>query len=276
MNITESLGWAITLLETGPSPRLDAEVLLRHVCNLSRTELITRSTDTLTDRQWQHFRSLINQRKAGIPIAQLTSEKEFWSLSLKVTANTLIPRPETETLVEQVLAIVPKDVSWDIADLGTGCGAIAVAIAGERPACRITATDFSGTALDVARGNAKTHGLNNIDFALGDWTAALNGKQFDIIVCNPPYIAANDIHLNTGDLVHEPLTALASGKHGLDDLTRIITDGRNCLRKNGHLLLEHGYDQADAVSQLLQQHDYHNIGHQTDLAGHVRITGAQT
>jgi len=280
MTITESLRWAEAKLQTSPSSRLDAEVLLRFVCGLAPTQIITRSHEIITDKQWADFQALLGQRIEGIPIAYLTGEKEFWSMMFKVTPDTLIPRPETETLVEQALSIIPADEAWMIADLGTGSGAIAIAIASERPRCKVIATDSSEIALAVATNNAQRHRIKNISFECGDWTLALKNaysknKLFNIIVSNPPYIATNDPHLKTGDVLHEPLTALASGKDGLDDLAQIIADSKNCLLDGGYLLLEHGYDQAESVRQLLREHGYRNIALHKDLAGHVRVTGAQ-
>lgn len=280
MTISESLQWAEDILRISSSPRLDAEVLLRFACGVTQTELITRSQETIKDKQWTDFQALVDQRKEGVPIAYLTSEKEFWSMALTVTPDTLIPRPETETLVEQALSIIPIDEPWILADLGTGSGAIAIAIANERPRCEIIATDNSEVVLAVAKENAQRYRLTNITFVLDDWTSALKdthskNKYFNIIVSNPPYIAEQDPHLKTGDVVHEPITALASGKNGLDDLAQIIADSKNCLLDGGYLLLEHGYDQADPVRQLLQEHGYRNITLHKDLAGHVRVTGAQ-
>ena len=209
------------LTPTSPTPRLDAEVLLMHVLGLMRAELVTRAGQSLTAAQAQQLRALLERRQAGEPVAYLTGEREFWSLRLKVTPATLIPRPETELLVEQALARIPPDAHWNIADLGTGSGAIAIAIAHERPHCRVHACDHSATALDVARANAARLGTTNIEFSHGDWFAPLARRTLEMIVSNPPYVRADDPHLNEGDVRFEPRTALIGGPDGLDAIRLI-------------------------------------------------------
>ena len=188
---------------------------------------------------------------------------------------TLIPRPETETLVGCALSVVPPDAPWQIADLGTGSGAIALALAHERPDCTILATDRSDTVLEVAFANAQRLEVDNIMFACGDWCQPLANRRFQLIISNPPYIPAADPHLQQGDVRFEPLTALAAGPDGLDALRRIITCARNHLHEHGWLMLEHGYAQAEQVEVLLARHGYCEITCHRDLAGHQRVTTAR-
>jgi release factor glutamine methyltransferase len=194
-------------------------------------------------------------------------------MALLVTPDVLIPRPETELLVEQALARIPQDAEWSIADLGTGSGAIAQAIAKERPRCHVVATDASERALAVARANAMRLGIRNIEFRQGEWFAPLVGQQFDIIVCNPPYVPADDLHLGEGDVRFEPRAALVSGCDGLDAIRIIATSAGAHLKPGGWLLLEHGHDQGEAVAQLLTARMGDQVVRYADLAGQPRITG---
>lgn len=264
-----------TLAESSPSPRLDAEVLAMHVTGLTRTALITRSGEALSTEQEARLRELIERRRQGEPVAYLTGRREFWSLELAVTPDVLIPRPETELLVEQALARIPADASWQIADLGTGSGAIALAIASERPRCRVIATDASPAALAVARGNAGRLGIGNVEFREGEWFAPLAGLTFDLIVGNPPYIAAADPHLMEGDVRFEPRAALVSGPDGLDAIRRIAAQGPAHLTAGGWLLLEHGYDQAIAVQSILRENGFAAITGVMDLGGNGRVTAGR-
>jgi release factor glutamine methyltransferase len=251
---------------------LDAELLVMHVCRLSRTELLTRDRQPLTAEQEVALGELLARRRQGEPIAYLTARREFWSLDLTVSPATLVPRPETELLVERALARIPPDAAWSVADLGTGSGAIALAIARERPYCRVVATDNSSAALAIARANAARLNLS-VDFRLGDWLAPLAGETFEILVSNPPYVASGDPHLAA--LRHEPVSALAAGPDGLDAIRAIAAAARAALNPGGWLLLEHGYDQAAAVGALLRQHGYKNIGCYPDLAGQDRVSEGQ-
>jgi len=264
------------LAAVSPSPRLDAEVLLMHVTGLTRTALITRAQEPLLPEHDERLHMLLTRRARGEPIAYLTGRREFWSLDLCVTPDVLIPRPETELLVEQTLAHIPEDAEWTVADLGTGSGAIALAIATERPHCRLIATDSSAAALAVARANATRLGIAKVEFWHGEWLKPLAGMRFDVIVSNPPYVRANDPHLTQGDVRFEPESALVAGADGLDAIRRIAVDALSCLRPGGWLLLEHGYDQAKAVRALLEIHGYDAVASCRDTAGHERVTAGRT
>lgn len=261
-----------TLADSSPTPRLDAEVLVMHACGINRSELITRQETALTGEQRHKLEGLLERRKHGEPVAYLTGTREFWSMELNVTPATLIPRPETELLVEKALKQIPRDAAWTVADLGTGSGAIALAIAREHPRCRVIATDSSPDALAVARTNAEKFGLTNIEFREGDWFAALADAGFDIILSNPPYIRAGDPHLKQGDLRFEPVTALVSGADGLDAIRYIARHAHEFLMPGGWLLFEHGWDQADAAGEILRRQGYRDIVSHADLAGHARVT----
>jgi release factor glutamine methyltransferase len=255
-----------------PSARLDAEVLAMHVCGLNRAQLVTRADTPLSAPQQLTLRALLARRISGVPLAYLTGEREFWSMALRVTDATLIPRPDTETLVEQALARIPQDAAWRIADLGTGSGAIALAIARERPRCHIVATDISAPALAVARGNAERLGLVNITFRAGSWHLPLQDERFDMVVSNPPYLRAGDAHLRAGDVQFEPRHALVAGDDGLDAIRTIAHHIKASLNSGGWLLLEHGYDQARAVGEILRAEGYGDIQCYQDLSGHDRVS----
>jgi release factor glutamine methyltransferase len=277
MNVAAALQQASALLkETSPTPRLDAEVLVMHACGIGRSELITRQETALTAEQQNRLKNLLARRRQGEPVAYLTGTREFWSMELNVTPATLIPRPETELLVEKALEHIPHDAAWTVADLGTGSGAIALAIAKERPRCHVIATDSSPAALAVARSNAEKFGLTNIEFREGDWFAPLTGKTCDMILSNPPYVRAGDPHLQQGDLRFEPATALVAGADGLDAIRHIARHAREFLAPGGWLLFEHGWDQVDAIHALLQHKGWRNIASHHDLAGHYRVTESVT
>lgn len=262
---------------TGDSAHLDAAVLLAHVLGKPRTYLLAwpeRQPDTA---QQQRYAGLLARRQRGEPVAYLTGQREFWSLALEVTPDTLIPRPETETLVALALQAIPLEAPLLIADLGTGSGAIALALASERPRCHVVATDCSVAALAVAQRNAKRLQLDNIEFLAGHWLAPLAGRRFDLIVSNPPYIAAQDPHLDTGDIRFEPRSALTAGTDGMDALRQIAQDARTHLRDNGRLFMEHGYDQGPAACALLQGAGYQEVCDHADTAGLDRVvTGHNT
>ncbi|WP_018232598.1 peptide chain release factor N(5)-glutamine methyltransferase [Thioalkalivibrio thiocyanodenitrificans] len=265
------------LAEAAPGePRRDAEILLQHVLGCERSWLAAHDTDPLPREQAARFRALWARRLAGEPVAYLTGRRGFWTLDLSVNADVLIPRPETELLVETALARIPGDAAWDLADLGTGSGAIALALARERPACRVLATDRSAEALTVARANARRHGIGNVDFREGGWWAPLEGLRFDLIVSNPPYVPAADPHLSRGDVRFEPRGALASGPEGLDDLRTIIAGAPARLHPGGTLLLEHGYDQGGAVRALLRAAGFTDVRTWRDLNGHERVSGGRS
>ncbi len=253
-------------------PRLEAEILLAHALGQSRSHLMAWPEKTVTPEQHDRFQQLVIQRMAGEPIAYLTGRREFWSLELDVSHATLIPRPETELLVERALELIPADAQWQIADLGTGSGAIAAAIASERPRCNITATDTSKEALAIAEGNFQRLKLNNVTTRHGAWCDPLAKQPFHMIVSNPPYVAENDPYLQQGDLPREPQQALRSGPDGLDDIRQIIQQAPGHLCEEGWLLLEHGYDQGAAIRELLTAAGFSNIQTRKDLAGHDRMS----
>lgn len=263
------------LRSTSSTPRLDAEVLAMHVCGLDRSGLITHGHSVLTDDQQRRLETLLVRRSQGEPTAYLTGAREFWSMELHVSPATLIPRPETELLVEKALAHVPQDAKWTIADLGTGCGAIALALAQERPRCRIIATDISPAALDVARANAARFGPTNVEFREGSWFEPLAGMKLDMIVSNPPYVRANDPYLEQGDVRFEPEQALVAGPEGLDAIRQIALSARAHLNPAARFLFEHGWDQAAAIGQLLHQLGYRNIVCYPDLGGRDRVTACR-
>lgn len=272
MQIRQILDAAVASLETvSDSPRLDCECLLAHILNKNRVYLMTWPEHELNNVQQQQFEQLLRQRQQGTPVAYLLGRAEFWSLSLKVDDHTLIPRPETELLVEQALSLIPPQANWQIADLGTGSGAIAIALASERPDCRFTAVDINPATLAVAQTNAQHHQLENIQFVCGSWLEPVTGK-FQMIVSNPPYIAEDDPHLQQGDIRFEPRRALVSNRQGLADIEHIIDTARNYLIPPGILILEHGYDQATAVRNLLHKYEYHDCYSVTDLQGHERTS----
>lgn len=260
------------LTASSPTPRLDAEVLLRHVTGSSPSGLIAGADRPLGADAMRRLDDLVSRRERGEPIAYLTGEREFWSLNLRVTPATLIPRPETELLVEQALARIPPDARWNIADPGTGSGAIALAIAHERPRCRIHACDYSAAALDVARANAAQLNIANIEFFHGNWLAPLAHRTFEMVVSNPPYVRADDPHLNAGDVRFEPRTALVGGPDGLDAIRSIAKQAFARLMPAGFLILEHGHEQAATVANVLTAAGFCEILCHRDLAGHDRVT----
>ncbi len=271
MNIKQALLDAKQQLPSQEQAALEASVLLAHILQRDKVYLIAHGEEILTASQQQQLSEFITRRQQGEPIAYITGEREFWSLPLQVNDQVLIPRPETELLVEKVLAYLPKEQQL-IADLGTGSGAIALALARERPQWLIHATDSSVAALSVAKTNAENLACPNIQFFSGDWCAALPAKGYDAIISNPPYIDATDPHLQMGDVQFEPRTALVAEQQGLADLEKIIIQAQHYLRPQGYLLLEHGYQQAAAVVALLQANHYMAITTYLDLAGHDRIS----
>lgn len=249
----------------------EGEILLCHVLDVDRAYLLTHGEDALTEKHIAAYESFLARREDGEPIAYLLGKKAFWDIELTVTEDTLIPRPDTELLVDLALALLPQDALL-LADLGTGSGAIALSLAKARPEWAVHATDASEAALQVAQTNQENLDVDNVTFSLGDWYRALeDGLLFDAIISNPPYIAADDPHLET-DIRFEPQSALVSGKDGLNDLRKIILGAKDHLKLNGMLMLEHGYDQADAVKALFEENQFTQVQQYEDLAGHLRVT----
>ena len=283
---------------------LEAQLLLQHALNVNRAWLIVHENDALQPNIHAAFEALLKRRLSGEPIAYILGYREFYGLKLKVSADTLIPRPDTEALVEAALSKIPNpsfrreqfaklrttessydetdsdlrqnDKAWNdelkVLDLGTGTGAIALAIAHHRPQAFVTAVDASENALNIAQENAQSLEIANIKFIKSDWFGALQNEKFDLIVSNPPYIEQNDAHLTQGDLRFEPLAALASGVDGLDDIKRIITNAPKHLNPHGWLMLEHGYNQAACVAALLTNAGFNEIDTIKDLGGNDRVT----
>ncbi len=251
----------------------DAELLLLHALGRrDRGWLFAHAGDALPAEAAERFESLLSQRERGEPVAYLRGRRGFWTLDLEVTPATLIPRPETELLVEQAAMRIAADRTTRVADLGTGSGAIALAIATERFLAHVIATDASRAALDVAQANARTHEIRNVEFRHGDWWAPLAGERFDLIASNPPYIADADPHLEQGDLRFEPRGALASGADGLDAIRIIVAGAPEHLRPGGWLLLEHGWEQGAAVRDLLQSAGFVDVATVRDLEDRDRVT----
>lgn len=265
---------SVALQLDASTARIEVQCLLQRVLGVQRVFLLAHSEQVLLPHQLQIYRDLFQHRLRGEPIAHLLGEREFFGLNFKVTPNTLIPRPDTELLVELALSHI-ANVTDRVLDLGTGTGAIALSIAHNRPGAEVTAVDASEAALSVARENGLRLGINNVRFVQSDWFSALGNQRFDIIVSNPPYIAEGDIHLLQGDVRFEPLSALASGADGLDDIRRICKNSAQHLLPQGWLMFEHGYDQADSVRELLKQNGFVEIFSEKDMAGIDRVTGGK-
>jgi release factor glutamine methyltransferase len=262
---------------------VDARVLLAHVLGVDHAWLVAHALEPLSRAQADTFFALAKRRRDGEPVAYLTGTREFWGLCLAVTPAVLIPRPETEALVETALARLPADRPTSVLDIGTGCGAIALAIARERPLARLTATDLSSAALDVARGNAVRLGIGNVEFKLSDVYSEIAAPTidsseggFDLIASNPPYVAVGDPHLAEGDLRFEPAAALASGRDGLDVLKRVIAGAWPRLGDGGALVVEHGHTQSEVVRALFATAGFTDIVAVRDLAGIPRVVAGRT
>lgn len=255
------------------TPNLDAEILVGHIFKKSRAELFAYSEIRVRPTQKKQLSDCVSRRVAGEPVAYILGEKEFWSLSLTVTSDVLIPRPETEMLVEWILKHLPKDEKLQVADLGTGSGAIAIAIASERPYWQLIAVDNSKKALKVAKTNAERHHIRNINFHFSEWCQALEKQNYHVIVSNPPYILDCDKHLQ--QLKYEPHKALVGGPDGLSSIKTIIKEAKSYLTDDGWLLLEHGFDQSQKIIELMQEANYHQIQEHTDLAGLPRMIVAR-
>ncbi|QBQ54047.1 peptide chain release factor N(5)-glutamine methyltransferase [Nitrosococcus wardiae] len=262
------------LASTG-SGRLEAELLLSFLLEVERSSLHAWPERELTSVQWSRFEQLLQRRAKGEPLAYIRGRQEFWSFDLRVTEATLIPRPETEQLVEESLKRMASEQPLKIADLGTGSGAIALAIGSERPRAQVIGTDISAAALAVARENGRCLGLENVTFRRGDWFTPLGGERFHLLVSNPPYIAEGDPHLTQGGLEFEPDTALIAGDKGLGAIRHIATGAREHLVEGGWLLLEHGYDQGPSLLELLTTLGYRQVVDFCDLAGVPRVVVGQ-
>lgn len=260
------------LTATTVSPALDAEVLLAWVLGKDRSYLRAWHDRALKDEEFEQFSSMIKARVQGIPVAYLIGSREFWSRDFIVGPGVLIPRADTELLIELALKLMPPDRVLDVIDLGTGSGIIAITLAAERPLAKLTATDKSAPALAIAKQNAEKHQVDNVSFLRSDWFDNVPADQFDLILSNPPYIAESDPHLSEGDLRFEPKSALVADEDGLKDIKAIASAALDYLKTKGHLLLEHGYAQAAEVQAILKDLGYHDIETYPDLAGHPRVT----
>lgn len=255
---------------------LDAEILLCHVLGKERVYLYTWPEKALSDQQVSEFSALIIRRQKGEPIAYITGSREFWSLSLKVNESTLIPRPDTERLIEVALDIFSNALSscepLNIVDLGTGTGAIALALASECSYWKVMGVDQSEAAVELAKANAQLNNLGHVQFQVGSWCDGLPHEYFDLIISNPPYIVEADPHLLQGDVRFEPLSALVSPENGLLDIVQIAQQSSRCLKPNGWLMVEHGFEQASAVRQIFKAHGYSEISSYQDIPGNDRVT----
>lgn len=273
MNIAEALEYGRVTLVDREDSNVDVNALLCYTLACQTTYLHTWPEKILTQKQQDNFQQLITQRLTGRPIAHLIGKRGFWSLDLKVTADTLIPRPDTELLVNLALAKMRPNML--VADLGTGSGAIALALAQDVPTANIVAIDFSQSALRVAKQNAAAYDLNNVNFWQGSWLSAIKDHSLDMVVSNPPYIRSDAPHLLQGDVRFEPLSALVSGQDGLDDIRQIIDESKRCLKESGWLLIEHGYHQAEQVQQLFRQAGFIKVSSQKDFGGNDRVVMGQ-
>ncbi len=267
------LGNATTrLADVSDSARLDAELLLCRCIDMPRSYLFAHPEDTLDEAAVERLNLLLERRLSGEPMAYITGIREFWSMELIVSPATLVPRPETELLVDLALRQIPRDTEWQVLDLGTGSGAVAVVIAKERPLCQITAVDQSTAALDVARENVRQLNLGNVTCIEGDWVQPVAGQQFDIVVSNPPYVRADDAALHA--LAAEPVAALVAGEDGLDAIRVLARDCGSILRADGMLLIEHGADQQSEVKSILLQQGWTDVVCHLDIAGKPRVSVA--
>ncbi len=273
ITLSQALQQAIVVLGNNSDARQDAEILLCHVLNCAPVKLITASAQILTGEQQNDYQQLLTARMAGQPVAHLLGRRGFWDLDLMVTGDTLIPRPDTECLVAQALTKMP--VQACCADLGTGSGAIALALAKQRPDSFWLASDFSQQALTVAKANATHYQLPNVQFVGGHWASMIAPETLDLLVSNPPYIADDDPHLEQGDLRFEPRSALASGPDGLRDIRQIVSQAWTVLKKGGWLMIEHGWQQSAAVQNLFKVAGFITISDHQDFGGQDRVVIGQ-
>ncbi|WP_392565325.1 peptide chain release factor N(5)-glutamine methyltransferase [Utexia brackfieldae] len=271
MTYLEWLKAATLYLKGHDSPKRDAEIILGFITQKTRTFLMAFSETVLTDEEVIRLNACLERRKNGEPIAYITGVKEFWSLPLDVGFSTLIPRPDTEKLVELALDHLPKE-PCEILDLGTGTGAIAIALATERPDCLLTAIDYNVDAVKLAQSNASRFSIENIYFLQGDWFKPVKNRTFTMIVSNPPYIDPADPHLSMGDVRFEPLSALIAADNGLSDIKQIIQQAPKHLKQYGWLIIEHGWQQGEAVRTIFKQQGFQLVNTYTDYSGNDRVT----
>ncbi len=276
MNIQQALQQASQALAASKeNAALDAQVMLCFVLNCNSAHLAAWPEKQLTAEQANQFLALVAQRQQGIPVAHLTGQREFWSLNFRVNNSTLIPRPETETLVEFILDNFGDRPSVKLLDMGTGTGAIAIAIASEKNNWKIVACDNSAEAIALAIENGAQHSTNNVSLVQSDWFSNISEHDFDIIVSNPPYIASDDPHLQQGDVRFEPHSALTAGISGMDDIEHICAHAKDYLSAQGSLIIEHGYDQQQQVADCFARHGYTDLQQSNDLSGHTRMTAGK-
>lgn len=277
MTIAQALDWAKSHLAQGESPVIDARVLLCHVLNCSTTTLLTYPERPLSENHLLQFKTLIEQRKTGKPVSYLTGKQDFWTLTLSVNEHTLIPRPETELLVERTLQLHTLDPLKQpkILDLGTGTGAIALALASELPQSQVLAVDFIQEAVELAKHNTEQLALKNVNVQQSNWFSNIAKQSFDFIVTNPPYVEAQSPWLLQGDVRFEPDSALTSGDDGLDDIRMIVEQALDWLNPGGWLLIEHGHLQSEAIQKFLTNHGYDKVIGEDDYSGLARICYAQ-
>lgn len=263
---------ATNLAPFSENPTLDAEVLLCHCLRKSRSFLRAWPEHYPSTRQVAEFKTLVQLRAQGHPVAYLTGQREFWSREFKVSPDVLIPRPETELLIELALKLLPTGKPAKIIDLGTGSGVIAITLAAERPLVEVIAVDTSHSALAIAKDNARQVGAANVKFVNSAWMSNIEDLDFDLVISNPPYIASDDPHLQQGDVRFEPDSALVSAENGLRDIRLIAEQAREHLKPGGHLLVEHGYNQQAAVQTIFKNLNYQQISTHADLSGNPRVT----
>lgn len=254
------------------SARLDAEVILAFVMGCQRELLYREPNLQLGKNDYVNYQSLISRRVGLYPVAYLIGRKEFWSMDLEVNENTLVPRPETEVLIEVALKLIPDNTKMNVLDLGTGCGAIAIAIAKEKSRCQVTAVDVSKEALLVAERNAQSHNANAIHFLESDLFSGINGEQFDLILSNPPYVATDDPAFTEGEIRHEPRMALDGGLLGMDIINQLVPLAKNYLKGSAMLLIEHGYEQAESVRHLLVANQFTEVKTYQDYSRQDRVS----
>lgn len=274
MTLSQTLTWLRQQLPPEEATR-EAELMLCRVTGLTRTQLRTYPEKDVSDTQQKQLSAWVQRRSQGEPLAYILGDTEFYGLKLSVTPDTLIPRQDTELLVDAALELIPERAPWTVLDMGTGTGAIAIAIAHNRPIAQVTALDASKAALAVAQDNACGLRLPSIRFIHSDWFSALGQQRFDVIISNPPYIAQNDPHLQATSLPYEPMSALTSGVDGLDDIRLLVQQAPRHLNSDGWLLLEHGYDQGAAVRHLMQSAGFSAIATHRDYGNNDRITLGQ-